>query len=176
MKKAIFTIIVVAFIVAAVSLAFETSSFADNHTDVKGVAEEINERGNFGRIVIEELDINVAVFFSDDADEFQAISDAEDSACMFDWADGNRVITDHNYQGFGAMVGGEASTMQIVTGSEVQEYRCIERIQDGRNDGGFLTYKNGKAIGDKGENTIVIYTCKNDGIDGKVVITVWEKC
>ncbi|MCF0140839.1 MAG: hypothetical protein HUJ78_02280, partial [Mogibacterium sp.] len=71
MKKAIFTIIVVAFIVAAVSLAFETSSFADNHTDVKGVAEEINERGNFGRIVIEELDINVAVFFSDDADEFQ---------------------------------------------------------------------------------------------------------
>ncbi|MCF0142285.1 MAG: hypothetical protein HUJ75_02795, partial [Parasporobacterium sp.] len=126
-------------------------------------------------IVIDGLGINVAVFLSEDKAEFQSISDAEDSACMFDWTDGNRIITDHNYQGFGALVNGKAETMELITGEEVQNYRCIERIENGLNLGKSLAYENGEAIGDKGEDTLVLYTCRTDGTDGKVVITVWER-
>ena len=177
MKKSIIISISAAVLLTLVpSFLFIPSASADNRPDVESVAREIGERNNYGRLVINELGIDVAVFSSEDSSEFQQISDAEDSACMFDWTDGNQIVTDHNYQEFGALANREAEAMELITGEEVQNFRCIERIEDGRNLGKYLAYENGEAIGNKGENTMVLYTCKNDGSDGAVVITVWERC
>ena len=142
------------------------------------VATETANRGSYGRVIIPPANVDTAVFYTDDFYKLQAITDAEDSAAMFDWDDGNTMIADHNYQGFEGLrtmtIAEEGTYAYITTGTETTAYKCVEKISEGHNRGDCLTYANGTPISVNHTNSLVIYTCNANYAGCTVTITVWE--
>ncbi len=185
MKKNVITVILTVIALAAAILAVNATA-ADNAVlpttsaptakYTKTVKSEIANRGNYGRITIEDADIDVALFYTKDLSKLQKLTDAEDSAAMFNWKDGNVIVADHSNQDFGALhtFTPDNSYAYITTADGVETYKCVEKINNGWNLGSTLAFENKTALGTKYTNNLVLYTCNNkDGT--RVTITVWEK-
>lgn len=142
----------------------------------KSVKSEIKSRGSYGRVKIEDADIDVALFYTKDLSKLQQLTDAEDSAAMFKWKDGNVIVADHSNQGFGNLreFTPDNSYAYITTAEGVETYKCVEKVSNGWNLGSTLAFADKTAIGTKYTGSLILYTCNNkDGT--RVTITVWEK-
>ena len=135
------------------------------------VAEEAAVRGTYGRIYIDEVGVDTAVFYSADLTNLQAIVDADDMAAMFDWEDGNTMIADHNYQGFNDIrYLTPGSYAELVTVNGTFGYTLQEIIYDAWNASSEITYNDGTPISVNYTSNLVIYTCNNDGT---ITVTIW---
>ena len=134
------------------------------------VAAECATRGCYGRLYLPAQNYSVAVFFSADWSNMQAIVDAEDSACMFNLS-ANTLIADHNGQGFTNTR--DASEAVMVTSAGRQTYHCIARYYDGWNEGDHLATNDGTDISTLFAGKLITYTC-NEASGHSVTISVWE--
>ena len=132
------------------------------------VADEASRRGIFARFAVPELGIDVAVFYTTDLSNLQSIVDADDSACLFYWLDGNYILADHNTQGFENFQYYMPDTAYMVTPNGYYTYTCIESIPYGWNMGSYLAYADGTPIG---HYDLVTYTCNSDS---SVTINGWS--
>lgn len=117
------------------------------------VAEQMAARpGMIGRFSIPAVGIDVAVFYSDS----QAVADAADSACCFDWL-GYRVFGDHNYQGWSSLAycAPGSTKAYFNDGANVTTYVCTANFT-GINTGTQFCDDSGNPIGGA---TLVTYTC-----------------
>ena len=142
---------------------------------IKKTTAEIEDRGDYGRLVIKDAGVDVAVFETTDFSKLQDVVDAEDSACMFNWNDGNTLIADHNYQGFKNLkkVKKNSTYAYMVTEDGVKTYKCIRKLTKGWNDGSTLAFNDHTPIGEEYTGKLIIYTCNNE--PGSVTITVWDE-
>ena len=184
MKKTVVIAAIITAIIAACALTVNalsaknavlptTSEVSAEYT--AATAKEIKSRKSYGRVYIPGADIDVALFNVKDLSKLQSYVDAEDSAAMFKWNDGNTVVADHSNQGFGGLRSYNAEGYcYIVTSKGIEVYRCVEKIANGWNLGTTLAFEDKTAIGTKYNDNLVIYTCNNKS-GTRVTITVWEK-
>ena len=155
----------------AVALSIQETPVEVPLTEQEIVAEEASGRGNYGRLYIDAAGVDVAVFYTTNLYHLQSIVDAKDSACMFDWDDGNRMIADHCNQGFDGIRSCSAGTKaRLVTPNGTSTYTCAEIIYDGWNTGDYLVYNDYTPIGNYYTGCLVMYTCNSNGT---VTITIW---
>lgn len=187
MKKTTIIAIIAAAIAAVIAVAANANSTNDeavlpttstiSASYKKNTAAEIKTRANYGRICIPEAEVDVALFETKNLSKLQTIVDAEDSAAMFKWNDGNTVVADHSNQGFANLHNdtvAEGTTAYIVTANGLEAYKCVEKIANGWNTGKFLAFEDKTAISTKYTSNLVLYTCNNK-TGTRVTITVWEK-
>lgn len=133
----------------------------------ESVLEEMDQRGNIGRLWIPSLGVDVALFEGND----QEIVDREDSACYIHWYEQN-VIGDHNYQGFDAIKSAVPNETRayICWGTWTEEFACTANFR-GYNTGG-LTDLNGNSLACENVGGITMYTCNETKTS--VTITYWQ--
>lgn len=136
------------------------------------VSNEMINRGSYGRVVIPDADVDTAIFYTTDYTTLQAVVDADDSACLFDFTDTVRMLADHCEQGFGGLrfISGDVKAY-IVKGQEVETYTLVEKISDAYNCGSYISYNNGEIV-NFSDNDFIIYTCNNDAA-GTITVTIW---
>ena len=71
-------------------------------TELLEVQEDQGRLGDYGRLIIPEVGVNVALFYADDNldNQAQVLTDAQDSAVFMPWVDDQYMIADHWTQGF----------------------------------------------------------------------------
>ncbi len=136
-------------------------------------ALEMNARaGMFGRFVIPESGINVALF-TDGAGETlaekrQGICDAEDSAALY-YDEEGAVIADHNNQGFASLINVlPGQKAYIITSDSVIELVCSRLIDGHNNNHKGLVDENYEPIRNAGD--FICYTCKETWLDVRIVV------
>ncbi|MGN1023313.1 MAG: hypothetical protein ACI4OJ_07445 [Lachnospiraceae bacterium] len=151
---------------------------------VYDTAEEMMERSNMlYRLTIPDCSIDVAVFNCNtdtvDPSTRQPVTDAEDSACAFNWQSDpsyDLIIADHAKQGFRRIeqaVPGQ--TLMYLNGNGTTAvYRCIDlQIGLGTNTGYDLLDKDGRSLLERQDACIVTYTCHGLG-STTPSYAVWE--
>lgn len=112
----------------------------------------------YGRLIIADADINVALY----ANSAQSVCDAEDSACFFKmYGSTGMIIADHNYQAFKTLTNVTVGSTAVINEGNggVITLKCVA-VYDGTNTGSGLLDNNGnQAIG---THDYVTYTCLND--------------
>ena len=142
----------------------------------KTVSEEMSERsGMIGRLYINDVGVNVALFGNPVYESSQAIVDRKDSAAYLYAVDyyGYDLIGDHNNQGFEKMKASVPNqTIAIIDyGTYSQKYICTANFV-GRNTGSALVDSNGNDISGTNNGGITMYTC--NALAGSVTITFWQ--
>lgn len=123
----------------------------------QNILNEIQRRGNIGRLSIPSVGIDVAVFPSIS----QAVCDAPDSAILFDLHGGN-IIGDHNYQGFGRIRNmAIGSYAYIENGNTKTKFVCTGKITNGTNTKYDLVNGAGACICRGAPGGYVLYTCND---------------
>ena len=128
--------------------------------------------GMFGRLVIPDSGINVALFTDGEgetlAEKRQGICDAEDSAALYYDEEGT-VIADHNNQGFAMLINvllGQKA--YIITSDSVFELVCSKLIDGHNNNHKGLVDENYEPISNAGD--FICYTCKETWLDVRIVV------
>jgi uncharacterized protein YgiM (DUF1202 family) len=144
-------------------------------THIETLQEEMERRGNVGRLKISSVGLNVALFKASAFGGSQSIVDAKDSAAYMEDAIkcyGQIIIADHVHQGFSAIKKSKPGTTiaHIDFGTETLKYICTKKFI-GKNKGSDLVSLDGVSI--KGQNAggICMYTCNSDGT---ITITYWQ--
>ncbi len=138
------------------------------------IGEEQAVRGNLGRLLIPDVDIDVALF--DAHDDAQQIVDNYDSAAYMDWEMPNIMIADHCYQGFTMTKYVQVGTTEayIVSSSGTKTLVCIDVIPDAVNAVTDLTYSDMTPISDVYSGKYLMYTC--NGYNWRsVTVTIWDE-
>ena len=123
-----------------------------------------------GRLYIEDVSIDVALYLSND----QEVVDRKDSAAYFDLssARGCMIIADHNTHAFSSLDNVKVGTLaQLVQDDgDVIVYQCVD-IFKGHNTGKGITDWNGRSV--IGDAELMMYTC----FDGwqNVWIVLWDR-
>ena len=134
------------------------------------VCDDRDYEGFAGRLYVDDVDINVALYHSNS----QEVVDREDSAAYFDlsYARGNMIIADHNTHAFRSLDNVKVGTLaQLVQDNgDVIVYQSID-IFKGHNTGKGITDWNGRSV--VGDAELMMYTC----FDGwqNVWIVLWER-
>ena len=123
-----------------------------------------------GRLYIEDVSIDVALYLSND----QEVVDRKDSAAYFDLssARGCMIIADHNTHAFSSLdnvkIGALAQLVQ--DNGDVIVYQCVD-IFKGHNTGKGITDWSGRSV--VGDAELMMYTC----FDGwqNVWIVLWDR-
>ena len=136
-------------------------------------AVEMDARaGMFGRLVIPDSGINVALFTDGEgetlAEKRQGICDAEDSAALY-YDEEGAVIADHNNQGFAALINVlPGQKAYIITSDSVFELVCSKLIDGHNNNHKGLVDENYEPINNAGD--FICYTCKETWFDVRIVV------
>ena len=157
-----------------------SSYLSKTEVHVETVLEEMNRRGNIGRLRITSVGIDVAIFATSiyDLSHSQPIVDRSDSAAyMQDGCNyyGFILIGDHVHQGFGgikkSVIG--STIMEIDNGSTIEKYICVDRFigYNGYKGVGGLYDANGNSVAGRNDGGICLYTCNSDG---SITITFWQ--
>ena len=140
------------------------------------IREEMNQRGNIGRLYIPDVGVNVALFRASVFGDAQKVVDAKDSAAYMD--DGiesyNQIlIGDHMQQGFYAIKNAipDLTYAFINYGTHSTQYICRANFK-GYNIVDDLVDMNGVSISRMNNNGICMYTCN---VDDTITITLWEE-
>ena len=142
----------------------------------KTVSEEMAERsGMIGRLYINDVGLDVALFGCPVYQSSQSIVDKKDSAAYLYAVDyyGYDLIADHNIDGFEKMKSSVVGkTVAVIDyGTYTQKYICTANFV-GRNTGSALVDGNGNDISGTNNGGITMYTC--NVISGSVTITFWQ--
>lgn len=127
----------------------------------KDILKEREERSGIydmiGRLIIPDIDINMALFNTN----AQAVVDAKDSAACFKSGD-TFLVADHWYSGFERIRDCEKGDIAYVDmGDKIYEFVCVEVIK-GHNTGKILTdWDDNSIMYDKNPNGLTLYTCMN---------------
>lgn len=125
----------------------------------KDILKEREDRSGIynmiGRLVIPDIDINMAIFNTN----AQAVVDAKDSAACFKSGD-TFLVADHWYSGFERIRDCKKGDVAYVDmGDKVYEFVCVEVIK-GHNTGKHLTdWDDNSIMYDKNPNGLTLYTC-----------------
>lgn len=139
---------------------------------IPAVAAEMSERyGMFGRLIMPDSGINVALFTDGAgesiAEQRQGICDAEDSAALY-YDEEGAVIADHNNQGFAALMDVRpGQKAYIITSGSVLELVCTKLIDGHNNNHKGLVDGDYEPIRNAGD--FICYTCKETWLDVRVV-------
>lgn len=151
-------------------------SLSDDWYENDILREISNRPGMVGRLFIQSVGINVAIFQTSICrNETQDIVDAKDSAAyMPDALEYFKqiIIGDHVYQGFDKIKNvcpGE-TIAYIDFGNHTQSYICTKKFI-GRNTGSDLVDLSGASIAGQNDNGLCMYTCN---YDGTITITYWS--
>ena len=128
--------------------------------------------GMFGRLVIPDSGINVALFTDGEgetlAEKRQGICDAEDSAALY-YDEEGAVIADHNNQGFATLINVlPGQKAYIITSDSVIELICSKLIDGHNNNNKGLVDENYEPIRNAGD--FICYTCKETWLDVRIVV------
>lgn len=140
------------------------------------IAEELATRKDMiGRLIIQDVNINVALFKQDLRHSSQAVVDQADSAaylpdiCNYFGFD---LIADHRHQGFDGIkkstVGKTIATINF--GTYTEQYVCVD-VFVGQNNKTDLVDANGKTLRGQNGGGICMYTCN---YDDTITITFWQ--
>ena len=126
--------------------------------------------GFVGRLYIDEIDIDVALYHSNS----QEVVDRKDSAAYFDLssARGDMIIADHNTHSFGALCTVKKGAIaRLVNDNGVMEYYECAAVFKGHNTGKGITDWSGRSV--VGAADLMMYTC----FDGwqNVWVVLWQK-
>ena len=138
------------------------------------LGEEQAVRGNLGRLLIPDVEIDVALFSA--YSNAQQIVDNYDSAAYLDWDDKPDVmIADHDFQGFTMIryVDIGSTEAYIVSSNGTRTFCCVDLIPNAINTSTDLVYPDMTSVFDAYTGKYFMYTCNGDG--RSVTITVWEE-
>ncbi len=126
--------------------------------------------GMFGRLVMPDSGINVALFTDGEgetiAEKRQGVTDAEDSAALY-YDEEGAVIADHNNQGFAALINVRpGQKAYIITSDSVLELVCSRLIDGHNNNHKGLVDENYEPIRNAGD--FICYTCKETWLDVRI--------
>ena len=136
-------------------------------------AAEMDARtGMFGRLVIPDSGINVALFTDGEgetlAEKRQGLCDAEDSAALY-YDEEGAVIADHNNQSFALLIDVlPGQKAYIITSDSVIELICSKLIDGHNNNHKGLVDENYEPIRNAGD--FICYTCKETWLDVRIVV------
>ena len=129
--------------------------------------------GNYGRLFISKVGIDVALFRKDlewANETAQNVVDRKDSACVFKYGI-QFVIADHKHQGFDGLYNVELGDYAIIKrkNENVEVLICLERC-NGINNGNL--YKNGVILESLNRGGYSMYTCNENR--RHVTMTFWQ--
>ena len=132
--------------------------------------------GNYGRLVIRDCGIDVAVYEGKERGKYQDIVDKEDSAvAVKERRDVEPVIADRRSQGFELDNAEEGTIAYMITsGGKVEEYACI-KAEIGKNDGGDVKDDDGNSIWRENQGGFGAYARTGGEDTSEVFVTLWEK-
>lgn len=158
-----------------------SSYLSKSQVHVETFEEEMQRRGNIGRLKIKSVDLDVALFKSSiyDLSHSQPVVDRTDSAAYLEDSKeyyGFIIIADHVHQGFSKIKQSvpNKTVLEINFKDKQENYICIEKIigyngYDGKTG---IFDVDGKSIAWRHDNGICLYTCNSDGT---ITITFWEQ-
>lgn len=119
-----------------------------------------------GRLHINDLDIDVALYYGDQ----QRTVDREDSAAIFR-CDGSFIIADHNHQAFTNLPNVRAGMRGYIEHEVLGKIDivCVDVFR-GYNNGSHIADENGMSV--MGVADYMMYTCAGD--DNEVFICLWS--
>lgn len=132
--------------------------------------DDTNYSGFAGRLYVEDLNIDVALYRSNK----QYVVDRDDSAAYFDlsYARGHMLIADHNTEAFAPL---NAVTIGMIAkivkdDGAIIYYECVD-IFKGHNTGKGISDWNGKSV--VKDSDLLMYTC----FDGwrNVIVALWNE-
>lgn len=147
---------------------------------IETILEEMERRGNIGRLTIPSVGVNVALFNASiyDVGHSQGIVDRSDSAAYLYDADdyyGFDMIADHVHQGFNAIKWvTTGSTMAYIDyGTYTESYICTDMFIGYNGYGGRtgMFDANGSDVAGRNDGGLCLYTCNSDGT---ITITFWQ--
>lgn len=132
------------------------------------VAEQKKKRWIYGRFIIPDVGVNVAIIQS----SLQSVCDAEDSACYWPY-EGNNYIADHHDQGFEVIKQCKVGTESFIyNGENIQRFVCVETLR-GHNTTWCITRENWQCLSDDYQEHLITYTC--DGCWQNIAICIWKE-
>jgi hypothetical protein len=139
------------------------------------VSSEMSKRsGMMGRLYIDDVNIDVALFKQKLGVSSQGVVDNHDSAAYLpdNGYYGFDIIADHRHQGFVGIrsVYAKHTIAVIDFGSYTKSYICVDRFT-GRNTVADLVDMDGKSIRGRNDGGICMYTCN---YDDTITISFWQ--
>ncbi len=132
------------------------------------------ETGDFGRLLIREAGIDVAVYSAIARENYQEIVDEEDSAvAVMERRDLEQVIADRKSQGFELEEVKEGTKAYLITTKEVLPYVCA-RVCIGTNDGEDVLDDEGVSIWKQNEGGFCTYSSAGSEDKTEVIVAFWE--
>ena len=133
------------------------------------------ETGTFGRLVIRDCDIDVAVYTASERVDYQDIVDREDSAlAVRERRDVEYAIADRRSQGFVLDNAKEGSPAYLIRqNGDIEEYVCT-RALIGTNSDDDVTDEEGVSIWRQNEGGFVTYASAGQEDKEKVWIAFWD--
>ena len=134
------------------------------------------ETGNSGRLVIHDCGIDVALNKARSRDDYQSITDAEDSALVVkERRDVESVIADRRSQGFDIAEAVEEKSYAYIVDSkgQITEYVCTNSSL-GHNTGEDVVDKENKSVWKQNAGGFCTYTSAGNGEAGAVRIVFWQ--
>ncbi|MBQ3392847.1 MAG: hypothetical protein IJG52_05470 [Lachnospiraceae bacterium] len=134
------------------------------------------ETGSAGRLVIHDCGIDVRVFKPSSRDDYQKITDEENSALIVkERRDDEPAIADRRSQGFDLAQAGEGKSYAYILdrGGEIQEYLCSS-VQLGINNGEDVLDEQQVSIWRQNEGGFCTYSSAGTGNPEEVRIVFWR--
>ena len=134
------------------------------------------ETGNSGRLIIRDCGVDVALYTADSRDDYQSVTDAEDSALVVkERRDVESVIADRKSQGFAiaSAVEDESYAYVIDPSGGITEYVCA-KVKEGRNTGEDVVDEEEVSVWKQNEGGFCTYTSAGTGDGSEVRIVFWQ--
>ena len=133
------------------------------------------EGGNFGRLVIREAGVNVAVNTAQGRDRYQSIVDDTDSAVAIkERRDTEYVIADRRSQGFVLDNIKEGTPAYVIEEGDVKQYRCIRTCR-GTNSGKDVTDEDGRSVWRQNDGGLCTYGSAGTEDPSEIIAVFWEQ-
>lgn len=138
---------------------------------IKDAYKNINRIGDYGRLFVPRVGIDVAAFRKDlKTNQAQLVTDREDSACVFKYGV-QFVIADHKHQGFDALYGVKMGDLAVIKrpNGDAEVLVCVGK-DNGVNAPGL--YLNGVKINRLNPGGYTTYTCNENRYN--VTMVFWQ--
>lgn len=145
----------------------KTNSSSSMSNSKKNSSSSNKKMGTAGRLEIPSVGVSVPLY----SGMSQSIVDAKNSAAYFTYGC-QKVIADHNYQGFSAIRNCKPGTTATIYTSKGQTvYKCV-KVTTGKNTGEIVDAE-GNNIYSYNSGGLCMYTCADKG-KINVIVTYWQ--
>ena len=133
------------------------------------------EAGDFGRLLIRNAGIDVAVYTAKEREDYQKIVDKEDSAvAVKERRDIEYVIADRRSQGFDLTEIKEGDSAYLIRGrADIMKYTC-SKVCIGTNTGEDVVDDEENSLFRQNEGGLCAYSSAGQDDPAKVVVTFWD--